>query len=92
MRQYYVYIHASRSHRLYIGVTRNLTKRVFHHRNGTFKDSFTDKYKINRLVYFETTGDVWAALNREKQLKGWLRSKKIELIERENPNWNDLAP
>jgi putative endonuclease len=92
VRQYYVYILASKSHRLYIGVTRNLERRILAHRNGTFKNAFTSAYRITRLVHFETTSDVWAAISREKQLKGWLRAKKIQLIETTNPTWQELAP
>jgi putative endonuclease len=90
MRQFYVYILASKSHRLYVGVTNDLTHRLFQHRNGEV--TFTSKYRINRLVHVETTADVMAAIIREKQLKAWRRSKKINLIESANPTWMDLAP
>ena len=89
MRQFFVYVLASRSHRLYIGVTNDLTRRMYEHRGGMC--SFTSRYCINRLVYFETTTDAMAAIAREKELKGWLRAKKIALIEKDNPKWLDLA-
>ncbi|MDQ3259860.1 MAG: GIY-YIG nuclease family protein [Pseudomonadota bacterium] len=81
---------ASRSRRLYIGVTNHLERRVFEHKSKSLA-SFTAKYNINRLVYFAETGDVLAAIEREKQLKGWLRAKKIALIESTNPTWEDLS-
>ena len=89
MRQYSVYIVASRSRRLYVGVTNNLIGRLFRHRNG--ESEFTARYGITRLVYFETTRDVRSAIAREKQIKGWVRAKKIALITRANPTWDDLA-
>lgn len=91
--QYYVYILANATNvALYIGVTSNLRQRVYQHKNHMDPDSFTAKYNIHKLVYFEETTDVRAALEREKQLKGWRRSKKNALIETANPNWNDLYP
>lgn len=75
---------------LYIGVTSNLEKRVYEHRVGLI-DGFTKRYGLNMLVYFEQTADIRAAIEREKQLKGWRRSRKIELIETANPHWQDLA-
>ena len=89
MRQYYVYILASRSRRLYTGVTNNLLRRIYRHKNG--ESEFTAKYRITRLVYFETTGEVMTAIAREKQIKGWTRGKKLALIRRANPSWDDLA-
>ncbi len=92
MRQYYVYILASsKNGTLYIGVTSNLVKRVYEHKKG-FISSFTKKYKVHKLVYFETTPDINAAITREKQLKKWKRQWKIDLIEKHNPNWKDLYP
>ena len=89
--QYYVYILASATNvALYIGVTNDLLRRVYQHRNHLDPDSFTTKYKIHKLVYFEETSDVKSALEREKQLKGWRRSKKNALIETINPEWKDL--
>ncbi len=90
MKQYFVYILASeKSDTIYIGVTSNLVKRVFEHKNNLV-DSFTKKYKIHNLVYFETTPDINEALLREKRLKKWKRDWKIRLIEENNPTWKDL--
>ena len=90
MRNYYVYIMSNRTHTLYIGVTNNLYRRVEEHRAGTY-GGFTSKYKMRRLVYFEHTNDIGAAIAREKQLKNWRREKKIALIEKMNPTWSDLG-
>ncbi|MDD5464427.1 MAG: GIY-YIG nuclease family protein [Candidatus Moranbacteria bacterium] len=88
---YYVYIMAScRNGTTYIGVTNNLMKRSWEHKNKIF-DGFTKEYDINKLVYYETTNNIQAALQREKQLKKWNRQWKLELIEKENPDWVDLA-
>ena len=87
---YYVYILASRSRVLYTGVTNNLLGRVQQHRSGTVP-GFTSRYRIHRLVYFETYRDVGAAIACEKQIKGWSRAKKIAVIEARNPTWNDLV-
>ena len=89
-RSYYVYILASRQRRLYIGVTSDLLGRLHHHRTNS-APHFTRRYNITRLVYVETTSDVRAAIAREKQLKGWLRSRKVALIENVNPRWADLS-
>jgi putative endonuclease len=87
---YYVYILASkRNGTLYIEVTNNLVRRVYEHKNELV-DGFTKEYKINILVYFETTNRVEEALKREKQLKKWERNWKLALIEKENPAWKDL--
>ena len=75
---------------LYIGVTNNLNHRVYQHKQKLIP-GFTSKYKINKLVYYETTGDINSAIAREKQLKRWLRSKKIVLIQLMNPEWLDLS-
>ena len=88
-RLYFVYILASKSRRLYVGVTNNLELRLWQHRAK--KVDFTTRYRIMSLVYFDTTGDVRTAITREKQLKGWTRRKKIALIERDNAAWHDLA-
>ena len=90
MRVYYVYILASRSRRLYVGVTRDLARRLAEHRVGT-SPGFSRRYRIDRLVYFEDTRDVRVAIAREKQIKGWGRRKKVELIESVNAGWLDLA-
>ena len=75
---------------LYIGVTNSLEGRLWHHSN-TAKNSFVKRYKLNRLVYFETYNDIRDAISREKQLKGWRREKKNDLITRFNPKWEDLG-
>jgi putative endonuclease len=90
MRDYWVYILANMHHTLYVGVTGNLEERVFEHKNA-LTPGFASRYGLDRLVYFESTNDVHAALAREKQLKGWTRRRKITLIEAENPQWTDLA-
>ena len=90
MRQYYVYILASRSRTLYTGVTNDLNRRVWEHRHGTIP-GFTKRYRINRLVHFESTSNVSVAIAREKQIKGWSRAKRIALIESANPTWEDLS-
>jgi putative endonuclease len=87
---YYTYILASRTKTLYIGVTNDIERRVSEHRAGIF-GSFTGRYNVNRLVYYGDYDDVTDAIYREKQLKGWVRSKKIELIESLNPEWDDLS-
>ena len=75
---------------LYIGVTSNLTKRLYEHRHGLV-DGFTKKYNVNKLVYYENTNEVYSAISREKQLKKWSRSKKNVLISKMNPDWKDLS-
>ena len=88
---YYAYIMQSASRRaLYIGMTNNLRRRVWEHKNHT-REGFTDDYNCTRLVYWESFDDVVNAINREKQLKRWRREKKMWLIERKNPGWKDLA-
>jgi len=90
MNDYYVYILASkRNGTLYIGVTNDLVRRVYEHKNNLVK-GFTSKYNVHRLVYYEETNDIDVALNREKQLKKWRRKWKLELIEKMNPEWRDL--
>ena len=90
MGSYYVYIMTNRSDTLYTGVTNDLQRRVYEHKQKLL-DGFTKKYNIDMLVYYEDTDDVEAAIWREKQIKGWRRSKKIELIESMNPQWRDLS-
>ncbi|MFC1474744.1 GIY-YIG nuclease family protein [bacterium] len=91
MYDYFVYILASRKRgTLYIGMTNNLRRRIYEHEEEQV-EGFTKKYGVKRLVYFEHTNDVYAALTREKQLKKWKRQWKIELIENENPEWEDLS-
>ena len=90
MKQYCVYIMTNQSGTLYTGVTNDLTRRIYEHRQGE-AGHFTTRYRITRLLYFEETRDIHAALNREKQLKGWTRAKKLELINTNNPKWVDLS-
>ena len=90
VRTCYVYIMASRSRALYTGVTNDLARRVDEHKRGLWP-GFTSRYHVTRLVYFEEFVDVRDAIAREKQIKGWVRARKIELIERRNPSWGDLA-
>ena len=80
----------NRSKTLYTGVTNDLMRRVYEHKNK-MTDGFTKKYHITKLVYYEETNDIQVAISREKQIKGWLRGKKIALIESVNPKWNDLS-
>jgi len=90
VKQYYVYIMTNKSRTLYTGVTNDLERRVYEHKQKLVP-GFTARYNITRLVYFEATEDVQAAIVREKQIKGWLRRKKIALIESANPRWEDLS-
>ena len=89
-KEYYVYIMTNKSRTLYTGVTNDLMRRVYEHKNKLVK-GFTSKYNIQYLVYYEATSNVYAALEREKQIKGWLRKKKIALIDSMNPEWKDLS-
>jgi len=90
MRQYYVYILANhKCGTLYVGITNDLIRRVYEHKNGKIQ-GFTKRYNINQLVYFEDTTDVTEAITREKQIKKWKRAWKIELVEKDNPQWRDL--
>ena len=86
----YVYILASRTKRLYIGVTSDLERRIWQHKAGEIP-SFAARYNISKLVYVEEFERMTAAIEREKQLKGWLRARKVALIESVNPEWDDLA-
>ena len=90
IRTYWVYILASRSRVLYTGVTNDLARRVKEHKQGLIP-GFTEKYRVTRLVYFEQFGDIRDAIAREKQIKGLVRARKLELIEARNPTWADLA-
>ena len=90
MHQYYVYFMTNGVRTLYIGVTNDLTRRVYEHQHK-LADGFTKKYNITMMVHYEVTTDVQSAIAREKQLKGWRRSKKIALIESSNPAWVDLS-
>ena len=91
MNIYYVYILTNWNNRvMYIGVTGDLQRRLYEHKNE-LADGFTKKYHVHKLVYFEQTSDINAALEREKQLKKWVRAKKNHLVETVNPNWKDLS-
>jgi len=90
VKSYYVYIMTNKSGTLYTGVTNNLARRIVEHKQGK-GSQFTTRYHITCLLHFEETRDVHAALAREKQLKGWTRAKKLELIASTNPQWDDLS-
>ena len=89
-RCYSVYILASKTRRLYVGMTNDLHRRLLQHQTKAI-DGFTSKYNIDRLVWYAATGSVLDAIAREKEIKGWRREKKVHLIEAENPGWIDLA-
>jgi len=90
LRNYYIYIFANdRNGTLYTGVTNNLVRRVKEHKAGLVK-GFTQKYKVNKLVYFESGNDIRDAIEAEKKIKTWNRKWKLDLIEKQNPYWNDL--
>ena len=89
--QYYVYILATNDNRvIYTGITNNLIRRIYEHKNRLDPKSFTSRYHVHKLVYYEYTGDVAAAIEREKQIKSWNRNSKNKLIESENPHWEEL--
>ena len=90
MEEYFVYIMANQSRTLYTGVTSDLEQRVWQHKNRFF-EGFTSRYNLTRLVWYESFNDVHDAIESEKRIKAWRRSKKLELIEKANPNWLDLA-
>jgi putative endonuclease len=90
MKQYYVYIMTSNSGTLYTGMTNDLQRRVYQHKQKLIP-GFTSRYNVNRLVYFQVFNQPQQAIAREKQIKGWLRRKKIALIEELNPTWRDLS-
>ena len=90
MKKYYIYIMTSMSGTLYTGITSDFEKRVYQHKHK-LADGFTKRYNVDRLVYYEETTDIEVALEREKEIKTWRRSKKISLIESINPTWKDLA-
>jgi putative endonuclease len=90
-RDYFVYILASETRELYVGVTNNLERRLAEHHSGYDPGSFSVRHGVTRLVYFEMTADVSAAIRREKRLKRLSRIRKLRLIERVNPDWRDLA-
>ena len=90
MKTYYIYIMASQSGTLYVGMTNDIKKRVYQHKNHLIT-GFTDKYNIDRLLYFETTSDSVSAILREKQIKKYRREKKVALVDSQNPAWQDLS-
>ena len=91
IRLYYVYLLTNKTHSvLYTGVTNNLQRRLYEHKNELVP-GFTRRYHVHKLVCFEETSDVNAAISREKQIKGWSRAKKLALIELQNPQWQDLS-
>ena len=91
MNNYYVYIVSNKKNgTLYIGVTNNLMRRIYEHKNGII-EGFTKKYNLNKLIYFDQTNDINSAILREKRLKKWNRTWKIQLIETLNPEWKDLS-
>ena len=93
MRSYYVYILANATNvAIYTGVTNDLVRRVYEHKHKADPKSFTAQYEIHKLVYYETTNDVYSALTREKQIKGLSRAKKNALVDAFNPLWKDLYP
>ena len=90
-KTYYVYLLTNWNNKvMYIGVTSNLERRVYEHKNKVV-EGFTEKYNVGKLVYFETTNDVLAAIDREKQIKKWRREKKNQLVTGMNPEWKDLS-
>jgi putative endonuclease len=90
MKEYWVYIMANENRTIYVGITNNLEKRVYQHKEGSV-EGFTSRYKLTKLVYYASTNDVREAITREKQIKGWTRAKKVALIEEMNPYWEDLS-
>ncbi len=90
MKTSYVYIMGSESGTLYVGMTSEIKKRVYEHKNHLIP-GFTDKYNIDRLLYVETMGEPTSAINREKQIKAWRREKKVALIDSQNIAWNDIS-
>ena len=88
---YYVYLLTNANKNLiYVGITNNLVRRVYEHKNHLDMGSYTARYNIDQLVYFETTKDVYSAISREKQIKGWNRKRKNKLVESMNPGWQDI--
>ena len=90
LKTFYIYILTNKSKTLYTGVTNDLRRRVYEHKHKLMP-GFTSNYKIDQLIYFEAFEDINTAIAREKQIKGWLRSKKLALIETSNPDWCDLS-
>lgn len=91
MRAAYVYIMSNKSHRLYVGATTDLTRRVVQHKQKLYPNGFTARYNFDRLVWFEVVADYDAAIKRERAIKRWVRSRKVALIQEKNPNWLDIS-
>lgn len=91
VKQYFLYLMASYRRVLYVGITNDLSRRVHQHKLKLKPDCFTARYNVTRLVYYEVFGNVRDAIAREKAIKGWVRRKKVALVEAENPNWEDLS-
>ena len=91
MSNWFVYIISNNAHTLYVGATNDLPKRIHEHKTGAYSSSFTARYTFDRCVYVEHVGAQAAAIDREQQIKCWSRAKKIALIERDNPWWDDLS-
>lgn len=90
MKSYYVYILTTQNNKvMYVGVTNNLVRRLYEHKNHLV-DGFTKKYNVTKLVYFEDTNCIESAIAREKQIKGWRRDRKNQLVESQNPSWNEI--
>jgi putative endonuclease len=90
-KTYFTYILSNKSRRVYVGATSELQARVFQHKNGWYEGSFTARYRFDMLVYFETYSHPSEAIEREKEIKGWRREKKLRLILSVNPDWADLS-
>jgi len=90
-KRYWVYIMANRTKVIYVGVTNDLMRRVYEHKEKMNSSGFTAKYHLSKLVYFEETNDISVAIGREKQLKRYKRKWKVDIIEKENPEWEDLS-
>lgn len=91
IKNYYVYIITNRYNTVfYVGMTNNLLRRISEHQRGVYPDSFSKRYNIHKLVYYEVTVDVYSAISREKQIKGWMRYRKVDLIMSMNPSLKEL--
>lgn len=88
--EYFVYVMANKTRMIYVGVTNDLERRVYEHKNKLIR-GYTSKFNLNKLVYFESVSDVTVAMEREKELKGWVRRKKTSLANSINPEWKDLS-
>ncbi|MFA5360537.1 MAG: GIY-YIG nuclease family protein [Candidatus Paceibacterota bacterium] len=88
-KQYYIYILTNKSNTLYVGITNDLVRRLYEHKNKLMP-GFTKKYNIDKLIYYEVFDDPQVAIQREKEIKGWTRKKKVELIKRMNPGFREL--